>query len=273
MRALVRPGSKVDHLTGLDIELCRGDLETGAGLGEAFAGAEAVCALSHIRLAPAVIAACRAGDVGRAVFMSSARRYTRFPDASARAVITGEEAVRTSGLDCTILRPTMIYGDRRDRNITRLVALTQRWPLLPLPGGGANLVQPVWVEDVAQALEAALRPAAAGREYDLGGAHPLTYREMIEEIAAALGKRARAVPIPLALMMPLARGAELAGRCLGAEAPLTTAQLRRMREDRTVDWSAAAADLGFRPLTFAQGIRRKTALADRLPRLEDASSS
>ena len=269
VRALVRPASAVQHLAGLDIELCRADLEDGAGLREACSGAEAVCALSHIRLAPAVLTACRAAGVPRVVFMSSARRYTRFPDKRARAVIAGEEAVRASALDYTIVRPTMIYGDDRDRNISRLVALVRRWRVLPLPGGGANLVQPIWVGDVACALEAALRPAAAGREYDLGGAQPQPYRVLIEEIAAALGTRIRLVPVPLSLAMPLAWAAERLGTCLGTQPPLTTGQLRRMREDRTVDWSAAAADLDFQPLDFAEGIRKKLALAGRQPGAPD----
>jgi len=152
------------------------------------------------------------------------------------------------------LRPTMIFGDEQDGNLTRLMRAIQRWPVLPLPGGGRNLVQPVFVTDVAGAVHAALtRDGALGHTYDLGGPQPMTYREMLMSMAAAMGRTIRIVPVPIEPLLPLV----WLFQKIAAHPTLTTAQLRRMKEDRTVDITAARSDLDFDPMPFAAAFERK----------------
>ena len=84
--------------------------------------------------------------------------------------LTAEQQIRGCGLDWTILRPTMIYGAASDRDLSRLLLRLRRAAVLPVPGTGTCLHQPVHVADVAAAVLAALeRPAAIGSLYDVAG--------------------------------------------------------------------------------------------------------
>jgi uncharacterized protein YbjT (DUF2867 family) len=237
-------------------EKCIGDLEVPESLREPLRGVDAVVQVAHIRFAQNLIEVCREAGVGRVVFFSSTRRYTKFDCESARQVREGEAAIEASGLDYTILRPSMIYGSRRDNNVSRLIAYLRRHRFFPLIGGGRNLVQPVFVLDVVEALVRALdRAAAVGAAYTLAGPEPLRYREMIATIARALGRPATFVPVPNAVAL-------LAVRCYGAVVRrpcIVPDQIRRMAEDRAFDIAPARADLGFDPTAFDEGVRRQVA--------------
>jgi nucleoside-diphosphate-sugar epimerase len=139
----------------------------------------------------------------------------------------------------------------------RLLAALRRVPVVPVPGGGHRLQQPVHVDDLAEAILAAGRcPTAIGHTYDLAGPAPITFRRLLREAADALGRRVRLVPVPL--------GACVAGlrlhEKLSAAPRLKAEQLRRLAEDKAFDITAARADLGFTPRPFATGIREEARL-------------
>jgi len=180
VRILTREPAKMHLNLRRQVEVVRGDLTDPESAAEAFKGAMAVIALTHIRLAGHVIAASKAAGVKRAIFMSSTRRFTQFPEDTARQVIAGEEAVRASGLDWTIIRPSMIYGSRDDNNLVHLQRALKKWPIHPLPDGGRMKWQPVFTWDVVAALLAALDSAdAVRRDYTIAGPEPITYAEMV----------------------------------------------------------------------------------------------
>lgn len=237
-------------------EIVRGDIEDPACLARAASGCRAIIAMTHIRFAARVVAAARDAGVRRVLFMSSARRFTKYPEHTARWVIEGEEAVMGSGLDWTILRPTMIYGGDEDNNLTHLVRSLRRWPVHALPDGGRMLWQPVFTWDMVAAILAALdNPAAIGRDYTLAGPEPVSYADMVRTILRTAGLRRLLVPVPLGAVMLAAR---VLARVM-ARPPLHPDQVQRMREDKVFDISDARRDLGFEPIPFAEGIRRKLA--------------
>ena len=162
-----------------------------------------------------------------------------------------EEQIRESGLKWTILRPTMIYGAPGDRNLSRLLTLLPRVPVLPVPGGGRHLQQPVHVADVAGAvLSAVERPESAGTTYDIAGPEPLSFAELLRVAARAAGSRTRFVPVPLSPLVAAARGYEL----LAARPRIRAEQLQRLAEDKAFSIEDAARDLGYAPRSFAEGI-------------------
>ena len=100
--------------------------------------------------------------------------------------------MRESGLRWTIVRPTMIYGSELDKNMRKLIRFLDLSPVFPVFGSGENLWQPVYYKDCAYGLLTALeRSTAAGQSYDLPGAEPLTYNDLVRTAAAALGKKPR----------------------------------------------------------------------------------
>ena len=256
VRCLVRGESGQRFLPNAGEQFVCGDLEDTASLLVALRGVEAVVNIADIRFAPAVIAACDRAGVRRAIFLSSTRRYTKFPSPSARKVCDGEAAIEAGPLDYTILRPSMIYGSARDNNVSRLIGHLRRRTIFPLVGGGRNLVQPVFVLDVVAALTESLqRPAAIRRAYTLAGPEPISYRRMVESIAVALGRTVKILPIPYGPAL-------LAARLYGAlvrHPRLTVEQVRRFGEDRSFDIAAARRDLNFAPIRFSQGIARQVA--------------
>jgi len=177
--------------------------------------------------------------------------FTRLNSASKTARLEGERHIRESALDWTIIRPTMIYGTDRDRNMWRLLQLLRRTPIVPVPGGGTRLQQPVHVADLADAVVAAVEtPEAIGRAYDIAGPEAITFRRVVQEAAAGLGRRAFVVPVPAAPVLAVLRRFEAAGR----PAPLKAEQVERLLEDKAFDIGPAERDLGYRPRSFRSGI-------------------
>jgi nucleoside-diphosphate-sugar epimerase len=145
----------------------------------------------------------------------------------------------------TILRPTLIYAEGRDTNITPLSRLIRRFGFMPLVGGAPGLRQPVHAEDLAiGAIEASASPAAVNKFYALPGAETLTYREMIGRIFDGLQLPRRTFSVPpllwragFVLARPLFPGANVA---MGI----------RMMKDMTFDSSPAVQDIGWKPRAF-----------------------
>lgn len=254
--AVVRPGRDIAAIRPLaDVEARHGDLSEPGSLHGAFDGAGAVVHLAGLALVPRFLpeleAARERAGLRAGVFVSSAGVYTRLESRGADAKRAGEAALRASPLDFTILRPSMIYGTPRDRNLVRLLRWLRRWPAVAAPLGGRTPQQPVHVDDLAAAIVAALeRPEAARREYDVGGPRPLPLSEVIHECAAALGRRAFIVPLPLAP----AHAAAVAARRLGLPFPVSPEQVLRLAESKAVDIEPARRDLGFDPRPFRDGI-------------------
>jgi nucleoside-diphosphate-sugar epimerase len=150
----------------------------------------------------------------------------------------------------------MIYGAPDDRNIARLLQLLRRVPVLPVPGGGRRLQQPVHVDDLADALLSALTsPAAIGTTYDLAGPRALSFRQLLEESGAAVGRRVRLVPVPLRPCILALRTYERVAR----RPRLTAEQLGRLSEDKAFDIGPAARDLGYAPREFRDGVAAEAA--------------
>ena len=149
------------------------------------------------------------------------------------------------GIGWTILRPTLIYNEGRDGNITPLSRLIRRFGFMPLVGGGTGLRQPVHAEDLAiGAIAAAASPAAVNKFYSLPGAETLSYREMIGRIFDGLHLPRRMISVPpvlwrlaFALAKPLFPGANVA---MGI----------RMTKDMTFDATPAIRDFGWNPRGF-----------------------
>lgn len=258
LRCLVRPTSDAAVLPA-GAATATGDLESADGLDEWLRGAAALvyCASMGFGHVPAVVAAAERAGVGRAVFVSTTAIFTRLPAPSKVVRTAAEDAVRDSALAWTIVRPTMIYGAPGDRNMERLLRAVRRWPVIPVPGNGQRLIQPVHVEDLADGIVAAAgSDVAVGQAYDLSGAAPLTFDETIRAAAHAVGRRARIVHAPLGPAAFILRA--LAG--IGLRPRVSAEQVLRLAEDKAFPHEAAARDLGFAPRNFEAGIAAEARL-------------
>lgn len=160
-----------------------------------------------------------------------------------RLVRAGERG----GSRVTVLRPTLIYGNGRDRNLSRIVALARRWRFVPLPPSATGRRQPVHVADVAAAILACLRdPAAGGGLFDLPGGEVVAFDEMVRRTLHAAVPGARVVPVPRPVFLAAVRLLRRAGRLDGAGEGM----LSRLDRDLTYDAAPACAALGHAPRAF-----------------------
>ena len=214
-----------------------------------------VFSLSPIWLLPQALPALKARGLRRLVAFSSTSRFTKTdsPEASERAVAKAladaearvEAFCAANGVAWTILRPTLIYVEGRDGNVSRLAGLIRRFKVLPLSGAGEGLRQPVHAEDLAAgALAAARAPAARDQAYDLTGGETVTYRVMAQRVFEGLGRRPAILTLPpwlfrllLTLAKPFYPGA-------------TAAMGDRMAQNLTFDDGAARRDFGWAPRDF-----------------------
>ena len=252
--ALARSEAAARAVVGCGARPVRGDLDEAGALPGMFAatGCDALVNLASLGFghAPAIIAAARQAGIGRAVFVSTAVT-TALPAPSKRIRLAAERQIRYSRLEWTIIRPTMIYGAERDRNLSRLLRLLSRTRLFPVPGGGRHLQQPVHVTDVADAVLTAVgRPAAVGMIYDVAGPEPMTFASLLRTCARAVARWTRFVPVPLSPVIALASGFERVSQ----HPPIRAEQLRRLAEDEAFVIETAIRDLGYAPQPFADGI-------------------
>jgi nucleoside-diphosphate-sugar epimerase len=206
----------------------------------------------HLRPA---LSALKARGMRRLVAFSSTSVITKAasPDAyeqgMVRRLAEGEEAVRdfcgADGVAWTLLRPTLIYAEGHDQNVTRLARMIRKLGFLPLAGRGEGLRQPVHADDLAgAAIAAASSKAAENKAYELPGGETLTYRAMAERVFEGMGRRPAIVAVPQG---PWRAAFTLARPLL----PGATAQMgARMSEDLTFDGAAAARDFGWNPRPF-----------------------
>jgi nucleoside-diphosphate-sugar epimerase len=231
-----------------------GDLTAPDTLPE-LAPADAIISLSPIWLLPPALPKLLETGARRVIAFSSTSRLTKIqsPVAAERAVaerLADGEAQTLSlcggaGVACTLLRPTLIYAEGQDQNVSRLAHLIRRFGALPLSGGGAGLRQPVHADDLAWAALALLdAPATFGKTYALPGGETLSYRAMVERVFESLGRTPRILTVPpplwrlgLTLASPILKGA-------------TSAMGERMAQDLTFDAGPAERDFGWAPRAF-----------------------
>ena len=227
------------------------DLGDASALAAALADATRIASAAHARHAAAIIAA--APVQARLVLMGSTRRFTRWPDEHGGGVIAGEAALLGSGRAGVILHPTMIYGAEGEDNVRRLAALMRRLPVLPLPGGGRTLVQPIHQDDVTACLVAALEHPWRGPEaMVIAGPEPVTYAAFLRAIARAAGlPPPRILPVPAWALMAASPLTRLPGL-----PRIRPAEIRRLLEDKDFPAEAMGAVLGVVPISLEAGLAR-----------------
>ncbi len=203
------------------IEVVQGDLTSPESLRVALAGAGAVvhlgAATSAGRLDPAlayrvnvggataVIEACRAVGCRRIVVLSTQHVYLRRCGTYGRTKRIADALFSSSGLEVTIMRPSLVYGPGSRGVFVKLAGLLRRLPVIPVIGPGTWHLRPLYLGDLVELIIQTLaRPDVGGRTYDVGGTERIIYNGFLAAICEALGRPCRRVHIPLALGFALA---------------------------------------------------------------------
>ena len=269
VRALVRDPARATRLAAWGVELAPGDVTDPASLRAACEGAEAVVHLvAIIRGRPAdfervmsqgtrdVVAAARETGVRRFVLASALGLDERTKDAVPyfAAKWEMERAVRESGLEHVIFRPSFVFG--RDGGVLpTFVRLARFAPVTPIIGSGRQRLQPIWIEDLAEYYALALgEQAAANRTFELGGPDAVSWNEFWERLKRVLGVRRPSVHVPFGAMRLQATVTE---RLPGA--PVTRDQLTMLELGDNVVTDPSAVETFRLPLVaLDEQLRRAT---------------
>jgi len=204
----------------------------------------------HVRGAENLAREAAAAGVARFVLVSG---IGADPDSSSpyiRARGRGELMVRQAFPGATIVRPGAMFGPG-DALFGTLAALARLLPALPLIGGGSTRLQPIFVEDVAEAISSILSdPGTVGRTYELAGPKVYTLHELVNMTLQLMGKRRLLVPIPFAVAEVQARLFELL-----PNPPLTTGQVDLLKTDNVASGVLPdVQDLNIQPKTVEEVI-------------------
>ena len=255
------PARRILNAAGLDrVMVQRADVRDPAAVAAAIAGAvvNAVSAYVerggetfeavHVRGAEIVARGAAAAGVARLVLVSGigADPQSRSPYIRARG--RGERAVQREFPSATIVRPSAMFGPG-DALFGTLADLARLFPMLPLIGAGRTRLQPVYVEDVAEAVARMLAdPATAGRTYETTGPDVYTLRGLVGITLRLIGRRRLLVPVPFAIAEVVARLFELL-----PNPPLTTGQVDLLRMDNVASGTLPGLqDLDIQPKAVAE---------------------
>jgi len=242
------------------------DIRDAAALPGAFLGADRVVHLAALilsRLHPErfeainaqgtrnVIQAARSQGVAKLVHISSISVEYRHQNAYSLSKRAAEEAVRASGLDWTILRPTLAWGAPLATEYATFAKTVANLPLLPLPDGGRARKSPVHVDDLATAFESSLfHPRLRETTLPLCGPRSVTLREMAGMIRSARGTRGWTLPVPLTLARSTIRAYSFACGLRGIPPAFDWQTYTGLVEDAAPDGSDARRLLEWNPRPF-----------------------
>ncbi len=268
VRCLVRKPGHAGTLRAWGCEVVQGDVTDAESMRRAAEGCETVVHLVAIIAGSRAefdrvmtggtqnaIAAAKAAGARRFVLMSAlgVSEQTRALVPYYEAKWAMEEAVRDSGIEHVVFRPSFVFG--RDGGVLPLFVRQVRWsPVTPVLGSGERRLQPIWVEDVAAHFAAAidLPGTAANRTFDLVGPDRVTWNELYERIANTLGKQRRRAHVPISLARAGAAVAEHLPRPL-----LTRDQLTMLEAGDNVGDPAPAREVfGIEPIGLDEQLRR-----------------
>lgn len=156
-----------------------------------------------------------------------------------------EQAIMQSGLDYTIVKPSLVLGAADTLSVRLIKTLDLSPPFVPLPNGGRTRFQPISVGDLTAILGLCLRDEGTiGQTYELGGPEYVTFGQLLRTFARLLNKRRVFVPVPSALLM---LGAIVLSRLL-KNPPATPTELRQLDVDNYTSLDAVPRHFGFTPL-------------------------
>ncbi|MCP4037791.1 MAG: NAD(P)H-binding protein [bacterium] len=241
------------------------DYADAAALTQAAAGCRAIVHLvgilkegsnssyrkAHEESCTAIAAAAEVQKVDRIVYLSI---FGSRPDSTNACLASkgrAEAILMNSGTPTTVLRVPMVVGP--DDPASRALRAQATKTTLPLTGGGETIHQPLDIRDLLAAIIAALADDSRdSHALDLGGPEALSYRALVERVAALFGNRVRVIKLPVGLMMALAGLLEKISR----DPPITRAMLGVLEHDDRIDNASALEQLGVELTPLEQTLAR-----------------
>ena len=259
VRVLALPGDTLaSSRIPSGVELVYGDVSDYGSLRNVFDGVDVVFHLAAVLLSTKpgefervnaqgtrnVVSACQDAGVRRLLYVSSISVTYPVLTPYGESKLAGEQAVRDSGLDWTIVRPTLVIGDGGGVEFNMYARYVSCFPVYFLPGGGLAKKRPVRSVDLVQGIAAAgLSDSAIGRTYALAGPSVMTMAQMAEAILRGRGLKHRMVSLPWGICRRLA----VLRNWIGGQSVSAEQALAGFLYDAVPSIESAENDLGYHP--------------------------
>jgi uncharacterized protein YbjT (DUF2867 family) len=260
IRCIVRETSDTSLLdkSGLNIEKVVGNLDDPDFIDTVMDDVETVMHIYNIHHSPIIVRTAIKKKVKRAILVHTTGIYSEFKYASEGYKKIEQEINELKGnpkcpTNITILRPSMIYGDLCDKNMSKFIKMVDKLRIMPVISGGNSLIQPVNARDLGKAFFYVLTSPQEtdGKAYDLSGERPINMIEVFKVISKELNKKTVYISVPLNIGVLMAR--ILNTLTLGKIDYIERVQ--RMGENRNYSHDNATRDFGYNPMTFEKGIQ------------------
>jgi nucleoside-diphosphate-sugar epimerase len=190
----------------------------------------------------------------RVIFVSSTTTMLPTENKFKTLKLEAEELIKKSGLNYTILRPTMIYGGKEDNNFFKMLSFIKKKGFFVIFGSGKNLIQPVHVDDAADAIFKVLdNPAAYNKTYVICGRDAIQYNEMLQIVRNMLGKNFRIIKLPIGA----SKFAVNIYKKIVKKSDFNSDQIEHMKINKAYSYEEADRDFGFAPMSFKEGIKKE----------------
>ena len=208
----------------------------------------------HIEAAGRIARLATEAGVSKLIHISAIGADENGPSNYARTKAAGEVAIREAFPTATILRPSVVFGTE-DEFFNRFAAMSRLTPVLPIVGADTKF-QPVYVEDIARAVEKIVSADTSEQVYELGGPDVATFRQLMEKMLGVIQRKRLVINLPIWFARMQAWFFEVGAMATGGLfAPLLTRdQVAQLAVDNVVgDDAASFADLNIVP-TAMDGI-------------------
>ena len=199
-----------------------------------------------------IINSCIKTGINRAVFVSTTAIFTKLNAGSKKIRLNAEKNIKSSNLKWTIIRPTMIFGTPRDRNIIRLISYLEKIPFIPVFGDGNFLQQPVFVKDVAWSIVEVIYNKKTFRSaYNIAGYKAITFNNLIDEVNKVLSISRYKIYIPLFLIENLLKIFQF----FNIKFPIKLEQINRLNEHKNFSYLEASKAFNYQPTKLDDALR------------------
>lgn len=197
-----------------------------------------------------IIKACKNNKIRKLIYISSINVKMRNKGSYGKTKKMAEICVRKSGLDFVVIRPSMIYG-AGDSNLSKTISIVKAFPIVPIIGSGNALMQPVYVEDVVEAVSQCLKQDVRKKIYNIVGPESFTFNEYIDMILQQIGKKKSKLHIPFIFAKLCAMLLEKVCK----SPPITMEQVYSMSQGQKFDIKVETKELGYKPKRFETVMR------------------
>ena len=240
----------------LNFKILNGDIKETNFLEKCFDNIDTVLNLANMENSPKIVEIGSKHKVKWFILVHSTMIFSKNKSKFILNRINIEKDLLKKNKNLTILRPTMIYGNKRDINISRLIKYLDKFKIFPIFGNGKNLLQPVYVNDLSKSYFNVIKNknVTFNKSYNLAGKNSIEYLKILKIIESSLKKKIIFIRLPINISTILVK---ILNILFFGKFPINSSQVRRQGEDKIFSFDEATKDFNFNPIKIEEGLKQQ----------------